>query len=56
MKPDGSKLTVQNFLVDNTGHVKLTDFGLATGALNPQKIESMKMKVSFRISESIAHP
>lgn len=36
----------QNFLVDNTGHVKLTDFGLATGALNPQKIEDMKQKVS----------
>jgi non-specific serine/threonine protein kinase len=36
----------QNFLVDNSGHVKLTDFGLATGALNPQKIESMRMKVS----------
>lgn len=35
----------QNFLMDSTGHVKLTDFGLATGALNPQRIESMKMKV-----------
>jgi len=37
---------MQNFLVDGTGHVKLTDFGLATGALNPQKIEDMKNKVS----------
>jgi serine/threonine protein kinase len=36
----------QNFLVDGTGHVKLTDFGLATGALNPAKIEDMKNKVS----------
>lgn len=36
---------VQNFLMDGTGHVKLTDFGLATGALNPQRIESMKVKV-----------
>jgi serine/threonine protein kinase len=36
----------QNFLVDGTGHVKLTDFGLATGALNPQRIESMKHKAS----------
>ena len=31
--------------MDATGHVKLTDFGLATGALNPQRIESMKVKV-----------
>ena len=40
----------QNFLVDNTGHVKLTDFGLATGSLNPQRIDSMRHKVCF-ISE-----
>ena len=38
-------IELQNFLVDGTGHVKLTDFGLATGALNPQKIEDMKNKV-----------
>lgn len=41
----GSGLMKQNFLVDGTGHVKLTDFGLATGSLNPQKIEDMKAKV-----------
>lgn len=38
-------LRTKNFLVDSTGHVKLTDFGLATGALNPQRIESLKVKV-----------
>ncbi|EIW67258.1 hypothetical protein TREMEDRAFT_40420 [Tremella mesenterica DSM 1558] len=38
-------LKPENFLVDGTGHVKLTDFGLATGALNPQKIEDMKHKL-----------
>jgi cell cycle protein kinase DBF2 len=43
---------VKNFLVDNTGHVKLTDFGLATGALNPQKIESMKMKVGCELART----
>ncbi|CED83789.1 kinase-like protein [Phaffia rhodozyma] len=38
-------LKPENFLVDGTGHVKLTDFGLATGALNPMKIESMRHKL-----------
>ncbi|KAL7414384.1 kinase-like protein [Mrakia frigida] len=38
-------LKPENFLVDGSGHVKLTDFGLATGALNPRKIESMKHKL-----------
>lgn len=38
-------LKPENFLVDSSGHVKLTDFGLASGALNPGKIESMKAKL-----------
>ncbi|KAF7784807.1 hypothetical protein Agabi119p4_972 [Agaricus bisporus var. burnettii] len=38
-------LKPENFLIDGTGHVKLTDFGLATGALNPQRIESLKIKL-----------
>ncbi|EME49872.1 hypothetical protein DOTSEDRAFT_121541 [Dothistroma septosporum NZE10] len=38
-------LKPENFLIDGTGHVKLTDFGLAAGFLAPQKIESMRVKL-----------
>ncbi|MCJ1308734.1 hypothetical protein MMC25_002388 [Agyrium rufum] len=38
-------LKPENFLIDSTGHVKLTDFGLASGILAPQKIESMRIKL-----------
>ncbi|CAG9940700.1 unnamed protein product [Clonostachys rosea f. rosea IK726] len=38
-------LKPENFLVDSTGHVKLTDFGLAAGVLAPSKIESMRIKL-----------
>ena len=38
-------LKPENFLVDSTGHVKLTDFGLASGMLSPVKIESMRLKL-----------
>jgi cell cycle protein kinase DBF2 len=38
-------LKPENFLIDSTGHVKLTDFGLAAGFLAPQKIESMRIKL-----------
>ncbi|EEH09391.1 serine/threonine protein kinase sid2 [Histoplasma capsulatum var. duboisii H88] len=39
-------LKPENFLIDSTGHVKLTDFGLAAGMLNPGKIESMRVKLA----------
>ncbi|KAI1910090.1 serine/threonine-protein kinase dbf2 [Ophidiomyces ophidiicola] len=38
-------LKPENFLIDSTGHVKLTDFGLAAGMLSPGKIESMRIKL-----------
>ncbi|KZT68829.1 kinase-like protein [Daedalea quercina L-15889] len=48
-------LKPENFLVDGTGHVKLTDFGLATGALNPQRIESLKVKLDKVKDNQIVH-
>ncbi len=38
-------LKPENFLIDSIGHVKLTDFGLATGMLSPQKMESLRVKL-----------
>ena len=44
-------LKPENFLIDSTGHVKLTDFGLAAGMLAPGKIESMRVKLE-RVGET----
>lgn len=38
-------LKPENFLVDATGHIKLTDFGLSAGMLSPSKLESMRLKL-----------
>ncbi|ORY67388.1 kinase-like domain-containing protein [Pseudomassariella vexata] len=46
-------LKPENFLVDSTGHVKLTDFGLAAGMLAPGKIESMRIKLEKASETSV---
>ncbi|KAF3902384.1 Phototropin-1 [Dactylellina cionopaga] len=38
-------LKPENFLIDASGHVKLTDFGLSAGILSPSKLESMRLKL-----------
>ncbi|CAN6672846.1 cell cycle protein kinase Dbf2p [Trichomonascus vanleenenianus] len=38
-------LKPENFLIDSTGHIKLTDFGLASGAISKERVESMRIKL-----------
>jgi len=44
-----SDLKPENFLIDATGHIKLTDFGLSKGSFSPQRVESLRIKVIYRI-------
>ncbi|KAK9472436.1 kinase-like domain-containing protein [Dipodascopsis tothii] len=38
-------LKPENFLIDASGHIKLTDFGLSAGAISKERVESMRVKL-----------
>lgn len=39
-------LKPENFLINSKGHIKLTDFGLASGSISNDRIESMRVKLN----------
>ncbi|KAF8004596.1 hypothetical protein HF325_000053 [Metschnikowia pulcherrima] len=41
-----AEMFAANFLIDQKGHIKLTDFGLAAGTVSNDRIESMRVKLA----------
>ncbi|CDK25697.1 unnamed protein product [Kuraishia capsulata CBS 1993] len=48
-------LKPENFLIDNKGHIKLTDFGLAAGSVSSDRIESMRLRLN-QVKDLEYHP
>jgi serine/threonine protein kinase len=47
-------LKPENFLVGANGHIKLTDFGLSSGILAGERIESMRLKLDAVVNQTSA--
>ncbi|KAI8820183.1 kinase-like domain-containing protein, partial [Fimicolochytrium jonesii] len=48
-------LKPENFLIDATGHLKLTDFGLSRGALSPSIMDCLKEKLDKLKDTPLTH-
>lgn len=48
-------LKPENFLIDSAGHIKLTDFGLASGAISKDRVESMKIRLDAVKDVQVTH-
>lgn len=51
-----SDIKPENFLIDHTGHVKLTDFGLSKGRLSEVKVHSLRAKLDAIHFPSLPRP
>jgi cell cycle protein kinase DBF2 len=49
-------LKPENFLIDSTGHVKLTDFGLSAGALTGGHFEALRVKLDSVSNDMSGRP